>query len=144
MMYLLDTNVISELMKPMPDDNVRLWVMSTNSSQLFISVISLAEMVFGVERLPLGRRRTVLAAKLDDIRQRIFRANILGFGEDAAIRCGEIWALAQGKGRPPSLADAQIAATASVHSMTVATRDIDDFAAFGVPLVNPFDPKASA
>lgn len=143
-MYLLDTNVISELMKPAPDDNVRLWLMSTNSSQVFISVISLAEIVFGLERLPLGRRRSMLEMKLDDFRQRSFRTRILDFTSDSAIRCGEVRALAQGKGRPPSLADSQIAAIAAIHILTVATRDVNDFAAFGVPLVNPFDPKASA
>jgi predicted nucleic acid-binding protein len=142
MIYLLDTNIISEVMRAAPDENVRRWFANVGSARVFVPVIALSEIVFGIERLPYGRRRAELQAKLDDIRHRSFRKHILDYDEEAAVRCGEIRARAQARGQPATLADAQIAAIALVRSMTVATRDLGDFAGFGVALVDPFDPKA--
>jgi toxin FitB len=142
-MYLLDTNVISEVMRAAPNENVHRWFAKTGNAHVFVPVTALSEIVLGIERLPHGRRRAELQAKLDDVRHRSFRKNILAFDEEAAVRCGGIRARAQAQGRHATLADAQIAAIALVQSMTVATRDLGDFAGFGVALVDPFDSKAS-
>ena len=142
-MFLLDTNVVSELMRPARSGAVLRWLSQRHRSTLFVPVVVIAEITFGIARLPADRRRSELEARFTDLRRRALGSNIVGFDEPAALRCGELRAKAQSLGRTPPLADAQIAAIASVLGMTVATRDLSTFAPFGVPLVDPFDPRAS-
>ncbi|WP_191058377.1 type II toxin-antitoxin system VapC family toxin [Geminicoccus harenae] len=144
MNYILDTNVVSEMMRPQPDVRVHSWVTRKVLSQLFITATTINEITFGLQRLPAGRRRQELQVHLNDLVNRRFAGRILPFDKAAAVRCGEIRAAAMMRGRPAGFADAEIAAVALTHSMTVATRDLGDFAVFGVPLVDPFDPKAVA
>jgi predicted nucleic acid-binding protein len=142
MNILLDTNVVSELMKVAGDPIVLSWLRAQVLSRVYLSVTTLQEISYGIARMPAGRRRSALEAGLDDLRQRRFLDRILMLDDVAAVQCGELRSRADVQGRPAGLADAEIAAIAITHSMTVATRDVGDFARFGVPLVNPFDPEA--
>lgn len=144
MSILIDTNVVSELMKNQGDPMVLRWFSRQTLAELYLAATTLQELCYGIARMPPGRRRVALEKGLDDLRQRRFSGRILSYDEAAAIHCGELRARADAKGTPAGLADAEIAAIALTHAMTVATRDLGDFAGFGVALVNPFDPKASA
>jgi toxin FitB len=143
MSILIDTNVVSELMKNQGNPAVLSWLARQALGDLHLAVTTLQELRYGIARLSPGRRRSGLEAGLDDIRQRRFHGRIIDIDQTAALRCGEIRATADRHGRPAGLADAEIAAIALTRSMTIATRDLADFAGFGVALVNPFDPKAS-
>jgi predicted nucleic acid-binding protein len=144
MRFLLDTNVASELMKNHGDPHVLRWLGRQALPDLFLAAATVQEIAYGIERMALGKRRDALGTGLVDLRERRFLGRVLPLDDVAAYRCGELRSVAERHGRPTGLADTEIAAVAAIHFMTVATRDIADFAAFGVPLVNPFDPKASA
>lgn len=144
MNYVLDTNVVSELMRSDPDENVHAWFVRQVVGQLFIATTTLNEISFGICCLPFGRRRRQLEAVFRDLVVRRFAERIVSIGEAEALACGVLRARAQARGRPAGFADAEIAAVALTHFMTVATHDTRDFAVFGVPLVDPFDPKAVA
>lgn len=137
--YLLDTNLISELVKPQPDASVTEWYYAQLTDDLHLSTITIGEIGAGIEQLPAGRRRRVLEAWLDDLISVSFAGRLLPFDVEAARAFGRLLGLARRAGRPAHLADAQIAAVAHVHGLTVATRDVADFAGFGVALVNPFE-----
>ncbi len=144
MRFLLDTNVVAELMKNQGDPQVLDWLGRQVLQELFLAATTIQEIVYGIERLPYGKRRDALVRGLVDLLERRFRGRILPLNEVAA-RCGGTFrAKAEQLGRPAGVADAEIAAVASLHSLTVATHDTRDFAVFGVPLVDPFDPKAVA
>jgi predicted nucleic acid-binding protein len=142
MRLLLDTNVVAELMKNQGDPQVLNWLGRQVLHQLFLSATTVQEIVYGIERMSHGKRRDALVRGLADLRERRFLGRILPLDDVTACRCGELRAKAGRLGRPAGLADAEIAAVASLYSMTVATRDLGDFAVFDVPLVDPFDPKA--
>ena len=144
MIYLLDTNILSEIMQPEPSEAVHRWVIQKEVGDLFVSATTIHEIVFGIRRLPLGRRRSVLEVAFRELFEARFAKRVISFDEAAAIRCGEIRADVTSKGRPVGFADCEIAAVALTRSMVIATRNLADFAPFGVPLVDPFDPKASA
>jgi len=137
--FLLDTNVVSELVNPQPHPGVTTWYTDRPVAALHLSTIVVAEIKAGIEGLPTGRRRRVLEAWLADLLEVSFVGRVLDFDLEAALVYGRISAAARRAGRPAHVADAQIAAVATVHGLTVATRDIIDFAGFGVPLVNPFE-----
>ena len=101
--------------------------------------IAIAEIKLGIEMLPAGRRRTSFEDWLSDLLTKVFADRILSFDTAAAWAFGQLVARARRRGQPTPVADAQIAAVATVHGLTVATRDSADFAGFGVPLVNPFE-----
>ena len=135
-MYVLDTNVISELRqgKPKQSAAVRSWAASVPASQLFLTAISILELEKGV--LALERKTppqsSALRVWLKSVRT-TFAGRILPFTEDTATLCA-----AMHVPNPRSDRDAMIAATALEHGMTVVTRNVDDFAGTGVPLINPF------
>ncbi|MDE0419512.1 MAG: type II toxin-antitoxin system VapC family toxin [Gammaproteobacteria bacterium] len=135
-MILLDTNVLSELTRTLPEPKVVRWL-EENDPLLALPSIALAELRYGIARLPTGRRRTSLLDFWSKTRQR-FVGRIYSFDERAAEAYGDLAAAAEGIGRRLNVADGQIAAIAKVHRMTVATRDKNDFAASGVPVVNPW------
>jgi toxin FitB len=137
--YLLDTNVVSELIKPHPDFRVASWYAAQDADALFLSSTGIGEIVAGIEQLAAGRRRSMLEAWLSALLAVHFVGRVLDFDVDAALVFGCIIAQARRSGRPAHIADAQIAAVALVHDLTVATRDVADFAGFGVALVNPFE-----
>ena len=136
-MILVDTNVLSELTRPTPELRVIAWL-EVNEPALALPTITLAELRYGIARLPEGRRRSGLLhfwrATCSQFRGRIF-----SFDERAAERYGDLAASAERAGRPLSVQDGQIAAIALVHGMTVATRNVGDFQATGVAIVNPWE-----
>lgn len=139
MSFLLDTNVISEGAKPNPDPAVMQWLGSVDEDQLFLSVVSLAELRHGVERLEAGRRRAALDQWLSDELPARFDGRLLMAGIATADHWGRVVARAQANGRPIGAMDAFLAATAEQHELTLVTRNVSDFASIGVHLFNPWN-----
>lgn len=132
-MYLVDTNVLSELPRPRPDPRVLSWLQG--QSAIAISVVSVEELVFGVARAPAARRPT-LNRWLDSVLDAA--AQILDVTAGVARAAGELRASREAAGRRVAQADMLIAATAVIHGLTLATRNVRDFADCGVALVDPF------
>lgn len=137
-MFILDTNVISELMKATPAPAVLTWMSLRPPDDLFISTISMAEILFGIELLPKGKRRDGLLREAEVTFTRDFAGRILGFDEGAARMFGSIVAARRMQGHPIGIADGQIAAIARYRQLILATRDTSDFEGCGVRLVNPW------
>ena len=136
--FLLDTNVISELVKPEPDTNVVRWIEETDESILFLSVITIGEIRNGIERLTPGKRRGRLESWLRiDLRAR-FRDRILPVDESIAERWGALSAIATANGKPVPVIDGLLAATAVHHDLMLVTRNVQDVAGTGVPTLNPW------
>ena len=136
--FLLDTNVISELVKPKPDDRVRRWIEETDESILFLTVLTLGEIRKGVERLRSGRRRGRLESWLQvDLPSR-FQDRILPIDAAIADRWGRISAIATAKGKPVPVIDGLLAATAIHHNLTLVTRNSSDVSGTGVATLNPW------
>jgi len=136
--FLLDTNVVSELIRPRPDNNVRRWAEETDESILFLSVLTLGEIRQGVEKLLAGRRRGRLESWLQvDLPSR-FQDRILPIHEAIADRWGRIAAIAAAKGKPVPVIDGLLAATALHHNLTLVTRSSSDVAGTAVPTLNPW------
>lgn len=138
-MIVLDTNVVSELMKATPEPAVFAWVSRQPPQDLFISTISMAEIWYGIELLPKGKRRDGLWQEAEITFVRDFAGRILAFDEHAARMFGSIVAARRTRGRPLGIADGQIAAIAKCHQASLATRDISDFEGCGVQLINPWE-----
>jgi predicted nucleic acid-binding protein len=138
-MILLDTNVVSEPLRPRPEPAVVAWLDAQNAETLFLSAISIAELGLGVERLPAGRRRQMLATGLGAALTSLFGERILPFDEHAAWEYARLVARAGTSGHSVGIADGQIAAIASVHGFMVASRDQAPFVACGIMVVNPWD-----
>ena len=136
-MILLDTNVISELMKRPTDPNVAHWF-QTHDPQCFLPSPALAEMAFGIARLPYGTRRRELEAKLSEWRLR-YAERTLSFTGTTAMIYGTVMAEALASGHNMSVVDAQIAAIAVEQSATLATRNLRDFKVTSVSLTNPWN-----
>ena len=136
-MILLDTNVVSEAIKPMPHPSVQAWLDAQAAETLFLSNVTVAEMAFGIGALPAGRRRQALAAALEGVLA-LFVGRVLAFDEAAALRYGDlaVRARAEGKGFPTP--DGYIAAIAAARGFTVASRDGSAFAAAGVAVIDPW------
>jgi toxin FitB len=137
-MIILDTNVVSELMKPAPDPSVHAWVKKRMRTELFTTSISEAEIFYGIELLRPGKRRETLTVSAEAMFAQEFEGRILGFESGAARNFSRILAQRRAIGRPISYADAQIAAIAQLFDATVATRDVADFRDCGVDLVDPW------
>jgi toxin FitB len=136
-MTVLDTNVLSEVMKPLPSDKVVAWLAAQPASETHVTAVTRAEMLLGIELLPAGRRRETIAEAIRNVFAR-FSAPILPFDADAADLFATITAGRKRSGRPMEVMDAQIAAIALSHGATLATRDAADFAYCGVRLINPW------
>jgi len=137
-MTLLDTNVISELMKATPAPAVLAWMSLQPPDDLFISTITMAEILFGIELLPKGKRRDGLLQEAEITFARDFAGRALAFDEQAARMFGSIVAARRIHGRPIGIADGQIAAIARCHQASLATRDTGDFEGCGIKLINPW------
>jgi toxin FitB len=138
--FLLDTNVISEWIKPQPNRNVVSWLAEVDEDRVFISVISFAEVRHGIELLPVGRRRERLAHWLaEDLPER-FEGRILAVDQHIAETWGVIMARGQKAGLTPGSMDAFVAATAAAHNLTLATRNVKDFQRLGISLFDPWQP----
>ena len=137
-MFLLDTNVVSELLRPAPDPVVETWVGDHRASDMYFSAISEAELRYGVAILPAGRRQTALASAIEAILREDFLDRILPFDSDAAREYADIAAARRFAGRVVPPADCQIAAIARSRGMAVATRNVRDFEDVGVEVVDPW------
>jgi len=135
---LLDTNVVSEPMRLKPDRNVLRWLDAQAAESLYLSTISLAELLLGIENLPPSKRRKVLAAALDEQIVTLFGERIVAFDTRAAETYARIVMRARRHGHPIAVADAQIAAIAASREFSVATRDEVPFRASGIPVMNPW------
>lgn len=140
--YLLDTNVVSELVRPSPDGNVIAWMRATEEERLFLSVLTFAEIRRGIERLPSGARRDRLVHWTEiDLADR-FHDRILPVDRGVAEAWGVVMARAERSGTRLPTMDALFAATAAFHDMTLATRNTRDFANAGVAMINPWEAAA--
>jgi len=137
-MIILDTNVVSELMKANYAPSVMTWMSHQSPNDLFISTISMAEVLYGIELLPKGKRRDGLLQEAEVIFARDFAGRVLVFDEQAARMFGSIVAARRIQGRPIGIADGQIAAIARANGAMLATRDTGDFEGCGVRVVNPW------
>jgi predicted nucleic acid-binding protein len=137
---VLDTNVVSEPTRLRPDPIVMHWLDRQARETLYLTSTSLAELLVGVETMPVGRRRQGLAADLNSLLERFFGPRILPFEQQAAVVYAQLVSRARANGHVRSVADAQIAAIAEVHGFLLATRDVAPFAAAGVRLINPWLP----
>ncbi|MDX8035118.1 type II toxin-antitoxin system VapC family toxin [Lentzea sp. BCCO 10_0856] len=137
-MIVLDTNVVSELMRQLPNDEVIRWVDRYPADEVFITAVTAAELAYGVERMPDGQRRTVLAVKVSELLTEDFQGQILPFDGAAAGYYGEIAAAREEQGSPISMADAQIAAICRRFAACLATRNTKDFIDTGIALLNPW------
>jgi toxin FitB len=138
MAIILDTMVVSETTRAQPDPAVLRWFSRQDPLALYLASPTVAELSVGIERLPKGMRRGVLESWLQRIVGRDFRGRVLPFESDTALAYGRLAASAFAAGRPPSIIDTQIAATALVHGMSVATRNVRDFMIFGLAVENPW------
>ncbi len=137
-MILLDTNVVSELIKPSADGNVLAWFDRVADLNLYISAITEAELWLGLYSLPEGKRRDVLELDLQAILTEEFADRILLFESRAALAYGKIFGKRKSLGLPIHQEDCAIAAIARVHSLKLATRDAGGFEQCGVELINPW------
>jgi hypothetical protein len=136
--WLLGTNIVSDWVKPRPDAGVVRRLEETDEDRVFLSVVTLAEIRFGVERLALGRRRTGLDRWLREELPARFEARILSVELEVADACGRLLARARQLGRGLGAMDALIAATCLARSLVLATRNLADFEALGIELYSPF------
>ncbi|MCE7027560.1 type II toxin-antitoxin system VapC family toxin [Jiella avicenniae] len=139
-MIILDTNVVSEMMSPLPEQRVTDWLNQQDIDAVFLTAISEAELRYGIAILPDGRRKTLLANSLDATLAEDFGGRILPFDRAAAEAYALIRANRRAIGRPVKELDAQIAAIAAAHGAGIATRNVKDFDDCGVTVVNPWHP----
>lgn len=137
-MILLDTNVLSELMRADPNPHVEHWLGSQPDASIFISAITEAELRYGAALLPSGKRRAALTAEIEAMLRDDFSGRILPFDSLAAQAFAVIAAGRRQAGKPISQADAQIAAIARSRGASLATRNVDDFAGCEVEIINPW------
>jgi predicted nucleic acid-binding protein len=137
-MIVLDTNVISELMRDSPQQTVLTWFGAQPASSLFVTTVTEAEILTGIALLPDGRRRSGLAESADRVFTALFAGRILVFDSDAANIYAEIFAQRHAAGRPISQADCQIAAIARSREAAISTRNVTDFEGVGVELIDPW------
>ncbi len=137
-MIILDTNIVSELMRPNPSSNVVAWVAGQAAPNLFLSTVNEAELLYGVETLPPGRRRDRLLEVVEGMLREDFEGRILTFGSAAAQAYAVKATTRRAAGRPINHADCQIAATARSLEASVSTRDVDDFEGVRVEVINPW------
>ena len=138
-MILLDTNVISEHLRPHPKPTVLTWIDAQPVDSLYICTPVLAELRFGAERLEPGRKQTRLRAAIERIEHSFFGGRILPFDAVAAAEYGRLVAKRERVGRRIELMDALIAAIALTQRADLATRDVGDFVDLGIRVINPFD-----
>lgn len=138
-MIVLDTNVVSELMGMAPEPRVVGWVDEFPASDVLITAVTAAELMYGVARLPEGRRKRELHIKVEGLLAEDLKDQILPFDALAAMHYADIVASREHAGRPITMADAQIAAICRNWSAGLATRNIDDFLDTGVDAVDPWN-----
>lgn len=138
-MIVLDTNILSELMRPAPSESVVRWMASQPAADLYTTSITQAEIFHGIMLLPSGKRRNAFEAAAEAMFNQDFDGRILAFGSDAARPYARIAAERRRAGRPISHFDAQIAAIARATGAAIATRNVADYDGCGVKVINPWD-----
>jgi toxin FitB len=137
-MIVLDTNAVSEALKPSPSRMVLDWLAAQDPREVFITTITQAEVLYGIERLPSGKRRVSLLAEIERMFVEDFPGRILPFDEGSARMYAKILRQREEIGRPTSEPDAMIAAIARSQNATLATRNTRDFEGCGVRVINPW------
>lgn len=137
-MILLDTNIISEVMRKKPSATVLAWLNAQDASTLYVSSVTIAEICYGLRILPEGQRRWHLQQTFEDFVAQGFELRVLDFTEAAARHYADIMGYRRELGRPMSLPDGQIAGIARSLRFTLATRNVADFEECGIAVVNPF------
>lgn len=138
-MIVLDTNVLSELMKPAPADRVVRWVAAQPASSLYTTSVTQAEILHGILLLPAGKRRDALQAAAEAVFAKDLGSRVLPFGSEASRAYARIAAGRQRVGRPISQFDAQIAAIAHCAGAAIATRNVGDYEGCGIKVINPWE-----
>ncbi len=136
-MIILDTNVVSEAMKPEPDPAVRAWLNEQSAETLYLSSVALAELLFGIAALPDGKRKAMLSEAMDGLMQ-LFKERVLPFDTDAARMYAGLAVTARTAGRGFPVPDGYIAAIAVSQGYQVASRDTAPFEASNVDVINPW------
>ena len=136
-MILLDTNVVSEAVKPESHPSVRAWLDAQSAETLFLPSITVAELLFGIGALPDGRRKDMLAARIDSLLDE-FAGRILPFDTSAARRYADLAVKARAAGKGFPAPDGYIAAIAAAHGFAVASRDTSAFNAAGLTVIDPW------
>lgn len=139
-MIVLDTNVVSEAMKPEPHPLVRAWLNDQAAETLYLSSVTLAELLFGIGALPTGKRKDMLEQALDGL-MGLFRDRVLPFDSDAARRYAELAVRAKVAGRGFPTPDGYIAAIAASRGFIVASRDTAPYEAASLTVINPWEAK---
>ena len=138
-MIILDTDVVSELMRPAPSTPVSRWIAGRPAAELYTTAITEAEIFFGIELLTQGKRREGLLRAAEEMFAEDFGGRILGFESEAARVFATIAAQCRAVGRPIRHADAQIAAIVKLRQGRLATRNVKDFENCGIAVVNPWE-----
>lgn len=137
-MILLDTNVISELMRPKPEPRVLAWANCLDPEAVAITAMNEAEILHGLARLPAGERQLQLQQSWEELVNELFRGRILPFTSEAAHWYAAVLRQRERLARPMATADAVIAATALTHGVALATRNVDDFKGIDLMVINPW------
>ena len=137
-MIILDTNVVSELLRPTPAPQVEIWLAAQEGAAIYFTAVGEAELRLGLAVLPQGRRRSALAQAIQGMLEEDFRNRILPFDSAAARAYADIAAERRALARPISQFDCQIAAIARAHEAAVATRNTGDFEGCGIEVIDPW------
>lgn len=137
-MIILDTNVISEPLRPLPEPAVIRWLDAQEPETLYLTSVTLAEVLIGIALLPAGKRKRGMERAALALQAKLFAGRLLSFDREAAIAFALLGSRAAAKGFAISVADCQIAAIAAVHGFVVATRDRAPFLAAGVAMIDPW------
>jgi toxin FitB len=138
-MILLDTNVISEAMRPLPDPSAMAWLNAQSAGNLWTCTIVVAEIHSGLELMPAGNRQRELTQRAEIMFERFFGPRVLALDLPAAKAYGKVLKARQAKGLPIDEMDALLAATALAHGADLATRNVSDFVECGIQIVNPWE-----
>ncbi|MAS04479.1 MAG: VapC toxin family PIN domain ribonuclease [Ahrensia sp.] len=138
-MIVIDTNVISEIAKAVPDANVADWLRRADPAELYLCAPVVAELAYGGQRIRLRDGSSRFLEALDGLLAGQFNNRVLPFDQGAALKFGEIRAARESSGRPISVMDAMIAAICAAHGATLATRNVPDFNLLEIGVVNPFE-----
>jgi toxin FitB len=142
-MIVLDTNVIFELMRPQANERVLGWVDTQGEDELFVTAVTVGEVLYGLARLPDGKRKSDLRAAANETFDIDFTDRILAFDKGAAEHYGDVVSRRERSGRPISMADALIASICLSYHASLATRNASDFEGVGLELINPWDDASS-
>ena len=137
-MIILDTNIVSEPLKPKPDAAVLAWLDRQAPETLYLTTITLAELQAGIETLPMEKRRTALQVATTELVAQ-FEGRVLSFDQDSSHAFGRVFADTQAAGNPIHFGDCAIAAIAIKHGFMLATRNVRDYKGTGIELINPWN-----